>query len=193
MKCFAAGLVVIASLAVGIGAHAQALPSGGALAVDLGGSYTAVHANAPPAQCGCFYMTGFSASVAVKTTRGISFLFDYGRTSNTNVNGDNNNLILSTYMEGARYSLFRSHRLVPFGEALIGFGHTQSNYKIDQNATGFAYAGGGGVDLRVSSRFDVRPVEFLYLKTDIPNAVNNRQNQFRMSAGLIYHMTPNPR
>jgi hypothetical protein len=49
------------------------------------------------------------------------------------------------------------------------------------------------VDLRVSSRFDVRPVEFLYLKTDIPNAVNNRQNQFRMSAGLIYHMTPNPR
>jgi hypothetical protein len=33
-------------------------------------------------------------------------------------------------------------------------------------------------------------VEFLYLKTDIPNAVNNRQNQFRMSAGLIYHLTP---
>ena len=77
-----------------------------------------------------------------------------------------------------------------FGEALIGFGHTQSNYKIDQNATGFAYAGGGGVDLKISSRFDVRPVEFLYLKTDIPNAVNNRQNQFRMSAGLIYHLTP---
>jgi hypothetical protein len=190
MKFLAVGLVVIASFAVGGRASAQALPSGGALALDLGGSYTVVHANAPPAQCGCFYMKGFSASVAVKTNHGLSFLFDYGRTNNPNINGDNNNLTLSTYMEGVRYTMFRSHRLMPFGEALIGFGHTQSNYKLDANATGFAYAGGGGLDIKVGSRFDVRPVEALYLKTDIPNAVNNRQNQIRLSAGLIFHLTP---
>jgi len=182
---------MIASVAVGSApAHAQALPAGGALALDIGGSYTAIHANAPPAQCGCFYMTGFSASVAVKASHGIGFVFDYGRTNNSNVNGTTHNLTLATYMQGVRYSILQSHKLVPFGEALIGFGHTQSNYVIDHNATGFAYAGGGGVDLKVSSRFDVRPVEFLYLKTDIPNAVNNRQNQYRMSAGLIYHFTP---
>jgi hypothetical protein len=189
MKCFAVGLILIASLAVGR-AHAQALPAGGALALDIGGSYTAIHANAPPAQCGCFYMTGFSASATVEAPHGIGFVFDYGRTNNSNVNGLNHNLTLATYMEGVRYSPWRSHRFVPFGEAFVGFGHTQSNYAIDRNATGFAYAGGGGVDLKVSSRFDVRPVEFLYLKTDIPNAVNNRQNQYRMSAGLIFHLTP---
>jgi outer membrane immunogenic protein len=182
---------MIASLAVGSAcAHAQALPTASSLAMDIWGSYTAIHANAPPAQCGCFYMTGFSASVAVRARHGIGFVFDYGRTNNPNVNGANHNLTLATYMQGVRYSMFQSHRLVPFGEALIGFGHTQSNYAIDRNATGFAYAGGGGVDLKVSSRFDVRPVEFLYLKTDIPNGVNNRQNQYRMSAGLIYHLTP---
>lgn len=190
MKFLAVGLVMIASLAAGGRAYAQALPTGGALALDLGGSYTVVHANAPPAQCGCFYMKGFSASVAVKTEHGLSFLFDYGRTNNSNVNGDNNNLTLATYMEGVRYTMFRSHRLMPFGEALIGFGHTQSNYKIDANATGFAYGAGGGLDIKMGSRFDVRPVEALYLKTDIPNAVNNRQNQIRLSAGLIFHVTP---
>lgn len=45
---------------------------------------------------------------------------------------------------------------------------------------------GGGLDLRVSRHFSVRPVQAEYFLTKIPDGLNNRQNNFRLSAGIVY-------
>jgi peptidoglycan-associated lipoprotein len=115
------------------------------------------------------------------------FLVDYGRTSRTNINGAGHNLVLSTYMGGVGYSIRKERELSPYGQVLVGSGHTSSNYAIDDDAWRFAASVGGGVDLRLSSRFEFRAVEVQYLLTRIPNAANEIQNQLRLSSGIVFH------
>jgi len=45
---------------------------------------------------------------------------------------------------------------------------------------------GGGIDLKVSKHFSIRPVQAEYFLTRIPDGLNNRQNNFRYSAGVVF-------
>jgi hypothetical protein len=49
-----------------------------------------------------------------------------------------------------------------------------------------AMAVGGGIDLKVSNHFSFRPLRTEYFMTKIPDGLNNRQNNFRYSAGLSF-------
>jgi hypothetical protein len=55
-------------------------------------------------------------------------------------------------------------------------------YTFD-DATSFAMALGGGLDLRVSKRIDVRLVQFDYTPTFFGPG---RQDNFRISAGIVF-------
>jgi hypothetical protein len=44
---------------------------------------------------------------------------------------------------------------------------------------------GGGVDVKVSKHFSIRPVQAEYFQTRIPDGLNNRQNNFRFGAGIV--------
>jgi hypothetical protein len=50
----------------------------------------------------------------------------------------------------------------------------------------FATAAGGGIDVRVSRHFAVRPVQAEYFLTKFRDGANNRQNNFRYSAGIVF-------
>jgi hypothetical protein len=45
---------------------------------------------------------------------------------------------------------------------------------------------GGGIDVKVSEHFSVRPVQAEYSLTRIPDGLNNRQNNFRFGAGIVF-------
>lgn len=187
MKFFAVSLLMFSGL---LGAHAgaQALSTGTEpLSVEIGGGYTSIHANAGPGQCGCFYMPGFDAQAGVYGSSRFSVLVDVGRTKRNNINGYGNNLTLSTYMAGAKYTVRRGRFLSPYGTALVGIGASQSNYALDSQTVNIAFAGGGGLNVRLTRHLDFRAAEAEYLVTHIPNSVNDRQNQLRLTSGLTYH------
>jgi hypothetical protein len=45
---------------------------------------------------------------------------------------------------------------------------------------------GGGVDIRASRHFSIRPVQAEYLLTKIPDGLNDRQNNFRFGTGVVF-------
>jgi hypothetical protein len=55
-------------------------------------------------------------------------------------------------------------------------------YTVD-DATSFAMALGGGVDLRVGKRIDLRLIQFDYTPTFFGSG---RQNNFRISTGVVF-------
>jgi hypothetical protein len=49
-------------------------------------------------------------------------------------------------------------------------------------------AAGGGVDIKLSRHFAVRPVQAEYFLSKLPDGLNNRQNRFRVSCGVVLRM-----
>jgi len=48
---------------------------------------------------------------------------------------------------------------------------------------------GGGVDFRISEHFAIRPVQAEYFLTQFTDGANNRQNNFRYSAGIAFRFS----
>jgi hypothetical protein len=44
----------------------------------------------------------------------------------------------------------------------------------------------GGVDFKISDHFAIRPVQAEYFRTNFTDGANNRQNNFRYSAGIVF-------
>jgi outer membrane immunogenic protein len=187
MKSFAASLLFVLTLGA-IPSHAQTAATATQNTFDVAGGFTVIRANEGPGYCGCFFMNGGSAEFSIKNSHNISFVTNFGYTSQTNINNNDRNLALMTVLEGVRYSHDRGGRFIPFGEALIGIAHTSTNYRIDESTTRAAMAAGGGLDLRVTDRFAVRLPEVEYLFSSVPNGQNNFQNQLRMTAGIVFHV-----
>jgi len=85
-----------------------------------------------------------------------------------------------------------NERMRPFAHALFGAslfrGFTSdlrpaSNVYTFDDATSFATALGGGLDLRVSKRIDVRLIQFDYTPTFFGSG---RQDNFWISAGIVF-------
>jgi opacity protein-like surface antigen len=194
MKRFGKTLLIVLGLGVGVvaygssTAHAQAGVASSQLRVDVAGGFTVIRANEGPAVCGCFYMNGGSGELAITNSHNISFVTNVGYTSQTNIGNIDRNLALLTVLEGGRYTLDHGGRFAPFGQGMVGIAKTSSNYKIDQSDARLALAVGGGLDVRLSNRFSIRPAEVEYLFSTIPNGQNNFQNQLRMTAGIVFHV-----
>ncbi len=92
------------------------------------------------------------------------------------------------FMAGPRYS-WRWERSRVFGQFL--FGKAQNNVDIVQpTRTGFesvgrAFAGGGGYERDLTSRFTFRVIQADYLRTQ---TFNTSQSDVRVSTGLVVHL-----
>lgn len=94
----------------------------------------------------------------------------------------------------------RIKRLQPFFEAMAGAAHTNFYAQVNQHCVGCITSAtpanwaavvvlGGGLDLKVTRHFAVRPVEVNYLLTRFVNVYTsgyNNQNNFRYQAGLVF-------
>ncbi|MGI4828597.1 MAG: outer membrane beta-barrel protein [Janthinobacterium lividum] len=155
--------------------------------VSLGYNYT--NANAPPAGCDCFGMSGGYVSAEINTRRWLSVAgkFTGGHANDISTLGQN--LTLLTFTVGPKVSL-TGRRLAPFGQFLIGGAHASDSYfpsgtSSKTTATSFAYITGGGMDVNLSSRFAVRAFDVEFLRTAFPNGANDRQNHLTVGAGIV--------
>jgi hypothetical protein len=78
---------------------------------------------------------------------------------------------------------------VPYGEALLGGAKEDVNIDFVINRNAFGVLAGGGVTTQLKHRFGLTIVEGDWIYTRIPNAVNNRQNDIRVTTGITYHFS----
>lgn len=99
-----------------------------------------------------------------------------------------------TYLFGPRFT-YRKHKWSVFGDALGGGARVTSslsgppttrffNHSFHANAA--AAAAGGGFDFNASKHIAIRLGEVEYLLTTFTDNSNNRQNNFRVSGGLVF-------
>jgi len=78
----------------------------------------------------------------------------------------------------------------PFAHALAGVANSRMNSRIENvfrgkdSNTGPAGAFGGGIDIRVSRRFDIRAIQLDYNPTKLLDAT---QHNFRTGVGIVLH------
>jgi opacity protein-like surface antigen len=111
----------------------------------------------------------------------------YSTDSTPTVNGApfhvNTNVI--SYLFGPRVSFRQFGRITPFFDALFGGARLADSFVTTGSDTEFAMAAGGGLDLKMSPHIYLRPLQAEYFMTTFKDLNNNRQNNFRYSAGIV--------
>jgi outer membrane immunogenic protein len=191
------GFVALAVVAFPFHVRAQARPTtvfglepGQTSAVDVGLNYAYVRANAPPAACGCFSMNGGGGNLVINMSHGLSLVADLQATHVNNINGTPQTITVFDYLLGPRYSYRTGSRFTPYVQVLVGGSEELSNYAFVQGSQAFAVSGGGGVSRLLSRHFAWNIVEVDYVYSRLPNAVNDHQNDLRVTTGLAFRFGP---
>lgn len=178
--------------------------------VEIFGGYSFLRLNlgADPTlgNLGSVDLNGFDTSIAGNFTRHVGVVGEFGfyRTSLSNIatlgtaSGDAEVL---TFLTGPRVVLHRG-RIEPFVQGLFGAARASasattipatttattsllSGFTSGQAGYAFAYALGGGVDLRLNRNIAIRLGQIDYLGAN----VNSQQlNNFRYSAGIVFRL-----
>lgn len=160
---------------------------------ELAFTYSYLRSNAPAGGCGCFSLNGGSASLAMPV-RGsaVAIAGDITSTTASGISANSYDLSLTVYSAGVRYAPpLRRARWQPFGQMLVGVGHSEGSLIHAQiggssyGANAFAAHIGGGVDLSIRRHFSVRLIQADYLATTFNNGSNNHQNNLKIDAGLV--------
>jgi outer membrane immunogenic protein len=166
-------------------ANAQENPS----RLELYGGYYYVRFNinanlpgVPPSQT--FNANGGGAQLEYSANRWLGLVGDlagYGATSTANgalVGG------ALSYLIGPRVN-FRLRKATPFVQTLFGGIATTTGIARSGDQNNFAMTAGGGVDLKATTYVSVRPVQAEYFMMRAPNGLNDRENNFRIGAGVV--------
>jgi len=158
--------------------------------MEAGIDYNYVRTNAPPGGCGCISMNGGDGWLAYNFTRSFAAVAQFGVQHASNIGGAAD-LTFTSYLFGPRYSRRVTSRVVPFGQVLFGGAHAGGSFApgssgIAGSSNAFAMTAGGGVDVEVRRDLAIRPAEVDYFLTRFDNAVNDHQNNFRFSTGVVF-------
>jgi outer membrane immunogenic protein len=162
---------------------------------DAAITYQWVHTNAGPGQCGCFGLNGGGISGSWNVRGPWSLVADFSSEYTNSGPPAGNSLTLTSMLAGARYQtprfpnswLHGASKVQPFAQVLLGAAHAGGGVAgVGDASYGFATRIGGGIDVPVSRRFAVRG-QVDYFLTHIANAVNDRQNNFLIGAGIVFH------
>ncbi|MDE1163181.1 MAG: hypothetical protein PW792_14755 [Acidobacteriaceae bacterium] len=194
----AATAVAVLSFALPAAAHAQ---HG---SWDLGMMYTQERSKFVGADTAnnYFYLRGASIDVGYTLWKGVGVVGSGTGLVATNLLG-NIDIQHIEGLGGLRYTYNWGHitpeassrKLGVFVEAKGGYtlgtsGLYPVNGVVQNHASGLTYAGGGGVNVHVYHRFDLRLVDAQYVITKLPNGTTNQQNTLRVSAGVNFHFGP---
>jgi hypothetical protein len=140
-----------------------------------------------------FWMQGGSVQVHGQFWRGLGVVADVSglHTANTNApTGVGLDLVTATFGPRYTWSPLRGHYAV-FGQILAGEANGLHSVfpaagGANDSADSLAVYVGGGVNLHLKRSFTLRAVEANWLRTQLPNATTNVQNNLRLGAGLTY-------
>jgi opacity protein-like surface antigen len=142
---------------------------------------------------------GGSGSFSYNPTPWLGLVGDFGGYHWSNSGSDAN---IVTYMFGPKIA-FRKGPLTPFIQELFGGGHISGTAGTDcgdarvrpqqiigcgvsSSENGFAMALGGGLDWNATRHIGIRLVQAEYLLTKFNDGSNNRQNNLRISGGVVF-------
>lgn len=192
--CF---LTISLATAIALGAsptaQAQDTPK-----VEVFGGYSFMRANVVTSGQ-AFSLNGGSGSVAYNVNNWFGLVGDLGAYHQGNVGANGFSLTVVSYMFGPRIS-WRWHNpdhppITPFAQVLLGGGHASGTLYTQSlgpglaplgTSNGFALTTGGGVDWRLYHQVAIRIFQAEYFHTQFLNGSNDRQNNFRLSSGIVF-------
>lgn len=159
--------------------------------------YSAQISNSPAGSCGCFTMSGFAADanwplLKAGSSVALGIAADVAVQHTGSLGNANYGLTLTTLAAGPRIA-FPIQRVGFFGQSLFGFAHGSNSgfpqgNSLVPSASSFALDFGGAVDYPINTRLSWRIAQLDYVRTELPNATNNWQNNMRVGAGLTFHL-----
>jgi opacity protein-like surface antigen len=187
------GVFVCALLSLSSGAvHAQ-YQQYSSNRVEAYATYSEMRANAPVGGCGCFWMSGGTGGVAIPVIGNFSAVAEFGGHTTAQIPGVSTGLSLFYGMGGIRLRVVNHTRFRPFGQALFGGVHGFDSHFPAAGSqpptsydTSFASTVGGGLDIAVSRHIWIRAVQADYFYSELRNLRGDRQNLFRIGAGVIF-------
>lgn len=137
-----------------------------------------------------FWAEGGSVELGADAFHGFGVAANVSGVHAASVGSGNVPLSLVTATFGPRYRWHNGHRVSPYGEALLGEADGfrslfPSASGAGDSASSLALQIGGGVDLKISHHVAVRALEASWLRTQLPNSTNDRQNSLHLGAGLV--------
>ena len=188
---FALFLTPRAARGQAMGQAPYGLGIGQAPLLQVSGQYQTTRANAPPGQCGCFWFQGggFQVNMAVRSAWSAMAEVYYG--TNSKINGTDEQLSITNFTVGPRYSFRRPSRYTPYAQLLVGGSHVGSNYAVySANNTFLAGQVGLGVEYYFRPKIAIVPIEADWVYSHARNGVNTRQNNTRLGFGVVYRFGP---
>jgi len=148
-----------------------------------------------------FRLRGASIDYAYTLWHGIGFVVGGTGLATTNLGGSLD-IHEVAFLGGMRYTYNYGH-ITPtawgrnagiFIEGKVGYTFASaglypvgSGTTLNNTAAGLTYEGGGGVNIHIYHRFDLRLGEADYLITQLPNGTNNQQVTLRLATGINFH------
>src|SRR5580704_528051 len=167
-----------------------AIPAAAQSAFDVGAGYTYVRTNAPAGDCGCFSMNGANGWVGFHLGHGVAIVGELAVQHAGNIANTGADLTLSSFLAGPRYTVHAFGRLQPFAQVLLGGAHASGGLSPSNSGYGssnsFAAIAGGGLEFQLTERVAIRAIEADYYYTRFNNGTNDRQNNLRIGAGLVF-------
>jgi outer membrane immunogenic protein len=176
--------------AVGAAAQTPVPASATPRALEVTLAWSGDRTNAPPSGCGCFWLEGAKAEANAPFMPHIGVVAELAGEHAGSINSAGESLSLVSYLFGPRYTLTPHRRTALFGQFLVGGVHGfDALFPNPGGSTttpdALAFAAGGGVNLNLSRRFALRLIQADYLQTRLPNDGDNRQDHFRLAAGIV--------
>jgi hypothetical protein len=139
-----------------------------------------------------FWMQGGSVQVHGQFWHGLGVVADVSGLHTASTGGSSGvGLDMVTATFGPRYTWSPAHRrYAVFGQALLGEANGMNSIfpnpaGANNSANSLALYVGGGVNFRLKGHLALRAFEADWLRTQLPNATTNVQNNLRLGAGLI--------
>jgi len=131
---------------------------------------------------------GGSGSFNANLTPWVGLTADFGRYDNSHSGVSSTNF---TYLFGPQFTYRGSDRFTPYFHILFGGSHLSSSFSTgisssSDSSNAFALALGGGLDAKVSPHIAIRVAQIDYLLTKFRDDEDNRQNNVRISAGIVF-------
>lgn len=142
--------------------------------------------------------SGFEASLGENVNGWLGGVADFGAGwENPTIEGVRFNLSVYPFLFGPQFTLRKFERFNLFARPMLGGGHARANYasggKPFYSQTAWAYSFGGGADVRLTDSISVR-VDSDYIRSHFPETLGRDfQNNFRVSAGLVFFIGNAPR
>jgi outer membrane immunogenic protein len=166
------------------------IPAAAQSAFDVGAGYTYVRTNAPAGDCGCFSMNGANGWVGFHLGHGVAIVGELAVQHAGNIANTGADLTLTSFLAGPRYTVHAFGRLQPFAQVLLGGAHASGGLSPSNSGFGssnsFAAIAGGGLEFQLTERVAIRAIEADYYYTRFNNGTNDRQNNLRIGAGLVF-------